>query len=87
MLNSRMLKKLEFDRSGSLPDFQNKQHIRNNNWTVKPVPRRLKCRHIDLGDVSPSNTSHFVEALRANIQGIQVYVLRFLFKNIKLGST
>ncbi|KAJ8298172.1 hypothetical protein KUTeg_024703 [Tegillarca granosa] len=71
MLNNRMLKKLEFDRTGSLPNFQNKLHTKNQNWTVKPVPRRLKCRHIDLGDVSPSNTSHFVKALRADIQGIQ----------------
>lgn len=29
-------------------------------------------RHLDLGDVSPSNTAHFVAALNEDVQGIQV---------------
>lgn len=31
-----------------------------------------RCRHLDLGDVSASNTVHFVNALNSDVQGIQV---------------
>ena len=33
---------------------------------------RLQNRHLDLGDVSPSDFSHFTAALRSPVQGIQV---------------
>lgn len=41
---------------------------------VKPVPGRLADRRLDLGDVSPSNSNHFYEALNAEVQGIQVNI-------------
>lgn len=34
--------------------------------------RRLQNRHVDLGDVSPSDLDHFSKALRCDVQGIQV---------------
>nr|XP_022322917.1 uncharacterized protein LOC111124359 [Crassostrea virginica] len=72
VLQVREWKKLELKQSNSLPDFDPKSaNIRESRWTVSPVPRRLQCRHVDLGDVSPSNTAHFVAALKSSAQGIQ----------------
>ncbi|XP_061164059.1 malate synthase-like [Saccostrea echinata] len=72
MLQAREQRKLELKQSSHLPDFDPKTaNIRESNWTVSPVPRRLQCRHVDLGDVSPSNRAHFVAALKSAAQGIQ----------------
>lgn len=72
-LQAREWRKLELKQSDALPDFDpSTAHIRQSSWTVSPVPRRLQCRHVDLGDVSPSNTPHFVAALKSSAQGIQV---------------
>lgn len=38
---------------------------------MAPVPRRIVCRKLDLGDVSPSNTEKFIEALLCDVNGIQ----------------
>lgn len=72
MLNQRIKIKQDLDRTGSLPDFPANSACRKGNWKVAPVPRRLKCRHVDLGDVSPSNTKHFIAALNSSANGIQV---------------
>ncbi|XP_033743783.1 malate synthase-like [Pecten maximus] len=71
MLISRQLKKLNLDTSGKLPEFSKDDSIRHSNWTVASIPQRLKCRHVDLGDVSPSNMDHFKAALKSTAQGIQ----------------
>ena len=61
------------DQTNSLPDFSSEtQAIRDGDWQVAPVPRRLMKRHVDLGDVSPANTQHFTAALKSAAQGIQV---------------
>ncbi|GBP40887.1 Malate synthase [Eumeta japonica] len=31
-----------------------------------------RCRHLDLGDVSASNVAHFISALNADVQGVQI---------------
>ncbi|ELU08087.1 hypothetical protein CAPTEDRAFT_90017, partial [Capitella teleta] len=68
----RQLRKLHLDRTGDLPDFLDHAHpAKTSDWKVAPVPERLNCRHLDLGDVSPSNTQHFEAALRSSAQGIQ----------------
>lgn len=73
MLVARELRKLQLKQSDHLPDFDPKTaNIRESSWVVSPVPRRLQCRHVDLGDVSPSNTPHFIAALKSTAQGIQV---------------
>ncbi|XP_043530038.1 malate synthase-like [Chiloscyllium plagiosum] len=73
MLRLRSITKLELDRHGGLPEFlPHTLHIRKDeSWRVEPVPRRLQNRHVDLGDVSPTNTEHFTKALCSNAQGIQ----------------
>ncbi|XP_071499940.1 malate synthase-like [Diadema antillarum] len=72
ILRERTQKKLELDRWNTLPDFRTDTlHIQQGSWTVDPVPRRLINRHVDLGDVSPSNTQHFTRALQSPAQGIQ----------------
>uniref|UniRef100_UPI00398F0348 malate synthase-like isoform X2 n=1 Tax=Pristiophorus japonicus TaxID=55135 RepID=UPI00398F0348 len=73
ILQLRMVTKLDLDRHGGLPDFlPHTSHIREDqSWKVQPVPRRLQNRHVDLGDVSPANTEHFIRALSSTAQGIQ----------------
>ncbi|GCC30776.1 hypothetical protein chiPu_0009230 [Chiloscyllium punctatum] len=73
ILQLRSITKLELDRHGGLPEFlPHTLHIRKDeSWRVEPVPRRLQNRHVDLGDVSPTNTEHFTKALCSNAQGIQ----------------
>ncbi|KAK3576855.1 hypothetical protein CHS0354_012910 [Potamilus streckersoni] len=72
ILRNRIVYKLELDKTGGLPDFKVDHESLHGNWKVGQLPQRLMCRHVDLGDVSPSNTSHFVAALNSSAQGIQV---------------
>lgn len=53
-------------------DFKNSPERRDKSWKIAPLPIRLQNRHLDLGDVSASNTAHFVVALNEDVQGIQV---------------
>ncbi|XP_059496339.1 malate synthase-like isoform X2 [Stegostoma tigrinum] len=73
ILRLRISTKLELDCRGGLPEFLPlTSYIRKDeSWRVEPVPRRLQNRHIDLGDVSPANTEHFIKALCSSAQGIQ----------------
>lgn len=43
-----------------------------NNWKIAEIPEKIRNRKLDLGDVSPSNTINFTDALYADVQGIQV---------------
>ncbi|XP_034836388.1 uncharacterized protein [Maniola hyperantus] len=53
-------------------DFKLSSERLDKSWKVAPLPTRLQNRHLDLGDVSASNTAHFVAALNADVQGVQV---------------
>ncbi|CAG9782594.1 unnamed protein product [Diatraea saccharalis] len=53
-------------------NFCNSPERNDKSWSVAPLPSRLLNRHLDLGDVSASNTAHFVSALNEDVQGIQV---------------
>ncbi|XP_066998901.2 malate synthase isoform X2 [Anabrus simplex] len=59
-------------RAFQKPQFLDSPERRDPNWKISPVPARLQNRHLDLGDVSPANTSHFVNSLQADVQGVQV---------------
>ncbi|CAG7822456.1 unnamed protein product [Allacma fusca] len=72
ILRTRKIKKLILDKVGDIPDFAPKGSILNTDWKVGPLPKRLQNRHLDLGDVAPSNADHLKAALNANVQGIQV---------------
>lgn len=48
------------------------QRASGGSWTVAEIPARIRNRKLDLGDVSPANTAHFVDALFSNVQGVQV---------------
>lgn len=48
------------------------QASRGGNWTITEIPERIRNRKLDLGDVSPANTSLFIDALSADVQGVQV---------------
>lgn len=49
-----------------------KQATAAGNWTISEIPQRIRNRKLDLGDVSPANTTLFVDALFADVQGVQV---------------
>lgn len=54
--------------------------VRNDDWKITDIPSRIKNRKLDLGDVSPANTANFVDALYADVQGIQVkFIYDFRF--------
>ncbi|KAG7166286.1 Malate synthase-like [Homarus americanus] len=71
MLKERIRRKVELDINGHLPNFSNNPKVQDESWRVAPVPRRLVCRQLDLGDVSPANTDKFLEALKCDVNGIQ----------------
>ncbi|XP_071314745.1 malate synthase-like isoform X2 [Trachinotus anak] len=70
----RVSRKAHLDLSGGLPSFlEHTAHIRRDAaWRVMPVPPRLQRRHVDIGDLAPCNTQHFIKALQSPAQGIQV---------------
>lgn len=74
VLNLRVLRKVQLDLTGELPGFlQDTAHIRNDpTWRVNPVPDRLHCRHVDIGDLSPCNTQRLIMGLKSTAQGLQV---------------
>lgn len=42
------------------------------DWKIEEIPQRVRNRQLDLGDVSPANTANFIDALYADVRGIQV---------------
>lgn len=54
------------------PKFRKSIHYVTDDWKISPIPERIKNRKLDLGDVSPAHTAHFIDALYADVQGIQV---------------
>ncbi|XP_028816257.1 malate synthase-like isoform X2 [Denticeps clupeoides] len=73
ILRLRKLRKVQLDLSGDLPGFSEASaHVRDADWRVSPVPPRLRCRHVDIGDLSPCDTERFLQALQSPAQGIQV---------------
>ena len=73
-MRCRSLKKLQFEETGSLPDFEPREIAlaKNKAWKVAEVPPRLRDRRVDLGDISPTNTELFKRALNSGACGIQV---------------
>lgn len=74
VLKLRTLGKAQLDLTGDLPGFSAATaHIRAEpEWRVSPVPARLQCRHVDIGDLAPCDTGRFLLALQSPAQGIQV---------------
>ncbi|KAG7328881.1 hypothetical protein KOW79_007055 [Hemibagrus wyckioides] len=74
VLKMRILRKVQLDLSEDLPGFmEDTAHIRDNlSWRVNPVPVRLRCRHVDIGDLAPCDTQRLMQALKSTAQGLQV---------------
>ncbi|CAH3046671.1 unnamed protein product [Pocillopora meandrina] len=72
MLRYRSIRKLTLLDSGELPFFQPQSvEVRDKTWRVAPVPSRLQCRVVDVGDISPADTEMFMKALNSPACGIQ----------------
>ncbi|XP_015590568.1 uncharacterized protein LOC107265528 [Cephus cinctus] len=71
LYSTRLSRKCDFKNTPKIPKFL-KSEITHQEWKVAPVGKRLQNRHLDLGDVSPTNYEHFTAALCADVQGIQV---------------
>lgn len=54
------------------PTFRTVDTTIEENWTIDEIPKRLLNRKLDLGDVSPANTVNFIDAMYADVQGVQV---------------
>uniref|UniRef100_A0A671R802 malate synthase n=1 Tax=Sinocyclocheilus anshuiensis TaxID=1608454 RepID=A0A671R802_9TELE len=74
VLNFRVLRKVQLDLTRELPGFlKDTAHIRNDpSWRVSPVPDRLHCRHVDVGDLSPCDTQRLIMGLKSTAQGLQI---------------
>ncbi|KAJ8262393.1 hypothetical protein GJAV_G00165930 [Gymnothorax javanicus] len=74
ILKLRVSGKISLALSGDLPGFSDEtSHIRSDaTWKVLPVPERLRRRHVDIGDLAPCDTEHFIQGLQSSAQGIQV---------------
>ena len=73
MLKQRTRRKMDLNSSGELPSFlTHSPEVQDETWKVSPVPQRLQCRTVDLGDISPANTELFKRALKSSACGIQV---------------
>ena len=72
------MRKLHLINTGELPVFQPQSpEVQDKSWQVLPVPHRLQCRTVDLGDISPANTELFTKALISSACGIQVLTKKF----------
>lgn len=58
------------------PAFRTVDASLDQNWAIDEIPKRLRNRKLDLGDVSPANTVNFIDAMYADVQGIQVSTIR-----------
>ena len=68
------MRKLNLNSSDELPFFQPpSSDVQDKAWQVYPVPKRLQCRAVDLGDISPANTALFIKALNSPACGVQVF--------------
>ena len=73
LLSERKKRKLHFETTNDLPTFNNCPDVANDrSWKISPVPPKLRCRNIDVGDVSPADDQRFKDALNADVDGIQV---------------
>ncbi|KFB43957.1 AGAP005342-PA-like protein [Anopheles sinensis] len=70
VLQNRIKRRLQVEQESWSPEFRNASAALE--WTIDELPERLRNRKLDLGDVSPANTVHFIDCLYANVQGIQV---------------
>ncbi|KAM6953774.1 malate synthase-like [Aplochiton taeniatus] len=74
VLRLRVSRKAELDLSGGLPGFAAiMSSVKSDpNWRVRPVPRRLQRRHVDVGDLAPCDTQRLIQALCSPAQGLQI---------------
>lgn len=60
---------LAISKGNFKPIFKNEH---TSDWKINDLPGRLRNRKLDLGDCSPANKFHFIDALNSDVQGIQV---------------
>ena len=72
LLRERTRIKVSLDATKALPEFAQSRARSDPEWQIAPLPKRLENRHLDIGDVAPSDTERLARCLSANVQGIQV---------------
>ncbi|XP_058462383.1 malate synthase-like [Malaya genurostris] len=70
LIQQRLHRRLNIKQGKWKPEFKNNSE--KLKWKIDDLPFRLQNRKVDLGDVSPANTTSFVDSLYAQVQGIQV---------------
>lgn len=84
LLYQRDRRRVEILEGKWKPKFRKSIHNATDDWKISPIPERIQNRKLDLGDVSPAHTAHFIDALYADVQGIQVIMTIVLSKSIIL---
>lgn len=72
LLLQREKRRIEIANGQWKPQFRT---VNDNNWRIADIPKRIRNRKLDLGDISPANTISFTDALYADVQGIQVNII------------
>lgn len=72
LLFQRERRRIEIYEGKWKSTFRKSIHHITDDWKIAPIPKRIQNRKLDLGDVSPAHTAHFIDALYADVQGIQV---------------
>ena len=75
LYDERARRQLALDIGGALPTVVTLSAAATGDWTVAPLPTGLRCRKIDLGDVSPSDLKQLIAALNTSASGVQVTYL------------
>lgn len=68
LLEARERRRLDIVEGNWTPNFRRIP----GDWKISEIPPRIRNRQLDLGDVSPANTANFIDALYADVRGIQV---------------
>lgn len=76
VMQQRRGRRLVYNQSSVLPDFlPHTAGLRDDvTWRVSPLPPRLQCRQVDLGDVAPANLQHLLRAIHSPADGVQVRI-------------
>lgn len=69
LLLERERRRIDIANGKWTPQFK---RVNKNHWNIAEIPKRIQNRKLDLGDISPANTTSFTDALYADVQGIQV---------------
>ncbi|XP_063701919.1 uncharacterized protein LOC134831994 [Culicoides brevitarsis] len=70
ILQERQNRAVTVSQGDFKPIFKNRHIL--SDWKINELPKKLQNRKLDLGDCAPSDKQHLVNALNADVQGVQL---------------